>query len=136
MAQQIRSILIAEKDLADKKAEVDARIAGMTSLEEVAEAFGTTVSHYPGMSFSSTVYSQNDPGLVGAATSAEKGTIHTVAGTAGVYAFQVADRWNGSFFSDADAANQLTRKASYHTNLLQSVMADEADIKDNRARFF
>ena len=136
VAQQIRSILIAEKDLADKKAEVDARIAGMTSLEEVAEAFGTTVSHYPGMSFSSTVYSQNDPGLVGAATSAEKGTIHTVAGTAGVYAFQVADRWNGSFFSDADAANQLTRKASYHTNLLQSVMADEADIKDNRARFF
>lgn len=135
-APQIRTILSARKNVDKHLEEVRARIAGMTSLEQIAEALGTTVSHAPGLSFGSVQYGQNDPAFIGAVTAAPEGTIQSVGGTIGVYVFEVMDRTTGSFFSDADAATQLSRRAAYHTNVLQRVIANEADIKDNRARFF
>ena len=135
-ANQIRTLLSAEKSVDKKLAEVRTQIAGMTSLEQIAEALGTTVSHAPGLSFGSSQYNQNDPAFIGAVASAPEGAIQTAAGTLGVYVFQVLERNTGSFFSEADAATQVARKASYHNNILQRVIANEADIKDNRARFF
>ena len=136
VAPQIRTVLVAKKGVEKKLAEVKEQIAGLTSLEEIAEKLGTTVSHYPGLSFGSSQYSQNDPALIGAVAAAEPGTIQTVGGSVGVYVFEVADRTAGSFFSEADAATQLARTASYHNSILESVIANEAEIKDNRARFF
>jgi len=135
-ASQIRTLLAAQKSVQKKLEEVRAQIAGMTTLEEVAEALGTTVSHAPGLSFGSTQYSQNDPAFIGAVSVAPEGTIQTAAGAIGVYVFQVLERNTGSFFSEADAATRVARNASYHNNILQRVIANEADIKDNRARFF
>ena len=105
-------------------------------MEAIAEKLGTTVSHASGLSFGSLQYNQEDPAFQGALSVAEPGKIGSVAGTVGVYVYQVTDRSVGTFFTDADAATQLQRKAAYHVNMLQSVIANEADIKDNRARFF
>ena len=136
VSTQISTVLTAQKAVDKKLAEVKEQIAGATSLEEVAETLGTTVSHYPGLSFGSIQYNQNDPALIGAVASAPEGTIQAVGGNVGVYVFQVSNRTTGNFFSEADAATQLARKASYHNSVLQNVIANEADIKDNRARFF
>ena len=62
--------------------------------------------------------------------------VNTVKGTVGVYVFEVANRSTGNFFTESDAATQLARKASYHTSILHDVITNEAEIKDNRARFF
>ena len=134
-APQIRSVLVAQKNVDKKLQDVRAEIAGKTSLEEIAELYDATISHYPGLSFGSSQY-QNEPSFLGAVAAAPEGTIQTVSGPIGVYVFQVADRTTGNFFSDVDAATQQSRKTSYQTSIMQSVMADEADIKDNRARFF
>ena len=136
VAPQINTVLSARKSVQNKLEEVKGQIAGLTSLEQVAEKLGTTVSHYPGLSFGSIQYNQTDPALVGAVAAADEGKLYTVGGTIGVYVFEVMNRTAGNFFSDADAATQLARKASYHSNVLQNVIANEAEIKDNRARFF
>ena len=136
VASQISTVLKGEKSVQKKLEEVKGQIAGMTSLEQVADALGTTVSHYPGLSFGSIQYNQTDPALVGAVAAADEGTLQAVGGTIGVYVFEVMNRTAGNFFSETDAATQMARKASYHANLLQSVIANEADIKDNRARFY
>ena len=136
VASDISSLLQARKTVAVKLDEVKEKIAGLTTLEQVAETLGTTVSHYPGISFGSTQFNQNDPALVGAVAAAPEGTIQTVGGNVGVYVFEVSNRTAGNFFSENDAATQLARKASWHNSILQSVIANEAGIKDNRARFF
>ncbi len=136
VASQIRARLVAEKGVEKKLAEVKEQIAGLASMEAVAEKLGTTVNHYPGLSFGSVQYNQGDPALTGAVASSEPGVIRTVGGTLGVYVFEVTDRTNGHFFSEADASTQLSRRSTYHENILQTVIANEADIKDNRARFF
>ena len=136
VSQQIRTMLSARKSVDKHLEEIRGRIGGMTSLEQVAETLGTTVSHAPGLSFGSVQYGQNDPAFIGAVAAAPEGTIQSVGGAIGVYVFQVSDRTSGNFFSEADAATQLSRKASYQNNVLQRVIANEANIKDDRARFF
>ena len=136
VASDISTVLTGEKSVDKKYDEVKEAIAGLTSLEAVADALGTTVSHYPGLSFGSTQYNQNDPAFVGAVSTAPEGTLQTVKGNVGVYVFEVSNRSTGNFFSESDAATQQARKASYHTSILQDVIANEAEIKDNRARFF
>lgn len=136
VASQIKSVLMAEKSVEKKLAEVKEKISGMTSMEQIAEALGTTVSHSTGMAFGSTQGQAVDPKLVGAVASAEVNTINAVPGTIGVYVFQVTGRDNGSFFSDKDNEMVESRKASYSSQMVGALIADEAEIKDNRARFF
>ena len=136
VSEQIATVLLGRKTVAKQLEDVNAEIAGLTTLEQIAEKLGTTVSHYPGLSFGSSQYSQADPAFVGAVAAAPEGVIRTIGGTIGVYVFEVADRSTGSFFSESDAATQLARKAAYHGSIMQGVIANEAEIKDNRARFF
>ena len=136
VASQIKTILSARKSVEKKKAEVEKQIAGLTDLEQIAETLGTTVSHYPGLSFASSQLNQTDPALSGAVAVADEGKIGVVGGNLGVYVYDVTARNTGTFFSEADAQTQLARNASYHNSILQSVIANEAEIKDNRARFF
>ena len=136
VAPQIRTVLEAEKAVDKKLAEVRQQIEGLTSLEQIADKLDATVSQAPGMSFGSVQYGQNDPAFVGAVAAAPEGTIETVGGQIGVYVFEVAGRTTGSFFSEADASNARARSAQYQGSMLQTVIANEAEIKDNRARFF
>ena len=134
-ASQIRPILTARKSVDKKLAEVKGQIQGKT-LEEVAEMFGTTVSHQTGLSFGTLTYGQTDPMFLGAVVSSEEGVVKAAPGAIGVYVYEVTNRLDGSFFTDTDVATALTRRATVHTNAIPSVLADEAKIKDNRARFF
>jgi peptidyl-prolyl cis-trans isomerase D len=136
VANEIRNILASEKKIEMMKADAASKIQGCNTLEEVAEALGTTVSHNDGVSFGSQ-FQQLDNKFVGAIANAEEGKIYgPVAGDVGVYVFQVAKKNEGSFFTEADAATAVSQKGAYAVNMLQAVLNDVADVKDYRARFF
>lgn len=136
VANDIRTILSTEKRVSKLAGEVSEKIKGCTTMEQVAEALQTTVSHKDGLTFGSQ-QTQLDPKFVGAVAGAEQGVITgPVEGNIGVFVFQVADRQSGSFFTEEDARTLTGRIGNYQTSVMSSVFAEEADIKDNRSRFF
>ncbi len=136
VAKDIRTVLATEKKVAKLKDEVAEKIKGCATLEDVATALGQTVSHNTGISFGSQ-YQQLDGNFVGAAVNAKPDVIcGPVAGEVGVYVYQVSNRATGTFFSEEDAANVARQKGGYHANVIESVLSEEAQVKDYRARFF
>ena len=137
VAPSIRSILAAEKESAKKAAEVSEKIAGLSSMEAIAEALGTNVSTKTGVAFTSLTSQGLDPKFIGAASVAEEGKIcGPVAGGIGVYVYKVTGRDTGAFYTEDDAKLLDTQKAQYNTQMILPVMMDDADVKDNRARFY
>ena len=137
VAPSIKSMLAAEKESAKKAAEVSEKIAGLTTMEEVAEALGTNVSTKTGVAFSSLTTQGLDPKFIGAASVAEEGKIcGPVAGGIGVYVYKVTGRDTGAFYTEDDAKLLDSQKAQYNTQMILPVMMDDADVKDNRARFY
>ena len=127
----------AEERKAKKAAEIAEQIAGLESLEAVAEALGTTVSTKEGLSFSSMSAQGLDPKFIGAASVAEDGKVcGPVAGNMGVYVYKVTGREAGSFFTEEDAKTRNSQMAQYASQMVVPTMMDDADVKDNRARFF
>ena len=137
VASRIENILYSEK-LADKKvAEVTEKVAGLEDMQAVAEALGTTVSTQEGVVFTTTGYQALDPKFVGAASVAEEGKISApVAGNVGVYVYKVTGRETGASFTEEDAKNLAAQKSYYAAQMLVPTMMEDADVKDNRARFF
>ena len=136
-AQSIRDYLYNEKYSKKMAEDIAAKIEGLQTLEEVADKLGYTVSSQSGVTFSSLSGSQLDPKFIGAISNAPVGVLSgPVPGSIGVYVFQVTGRDTGSFYTEDDAALYEQQKNSYNTQLLLSVMQDDADVKDNRARFF
>ena len=75
--------------------------------------------------------------FIGAASVAPEGQIcGPVAGTIGTYVFKVNSREMESFFTEDDAKNAAAQMSSYNSQMILPVMMQEADVKDNRARFF
>ena len=136
VSSQISEVLYAEKAVEKKLAEVKEQISGLTSIEAVAEKLGMTVNHESGMAFGGMMNQNVDPKLLGAVAAAEQGEIKAIAGSIGVYVFDVVNRNEGSFYSEEDAKNAAARTSQYQTNMLQQVIAQGADIKDHRAKFF
>ena len=137
VSSQIRSRLYSEKLGQKKAAEIKEQIAGLDNLEAVAEKLGTTVSHQSGIAFSSMGAQALDPAFLGALSVAPEGKVSgPVAGTIGVYVFQVNGRDTGSFYTEDDAKTRDMQAAQYMTQMLVPVMMDDANVKDNRARFF
>ena len=124
---------LGEKSAAD----IAEQIKGLTDIEAVAEALGTTVSSQSGVTFSSMGSSTLDPKFIGAISRAPIGVLSgPLAGSIGTYVFQVKGRDTGAFYTEDDAALYEQQKNAYNTQVLMSVIADDADVKDNRARFF
>ena len=116
--------------------DVQAATQGLGTLEQMAEALGTTVSHQSGVSFGSTSAAL-DPAFIGAIAAAPKGKIcGPVKGQIGVYMFQVVDNQAGAYYTEDDIALRVSQEAQYRQQYLSTVMAEEADVKDNRARFY
>ena len=137
VAPSIKAMLTAEKESAKKVAEVSEKIAGLTDMEAIAEALGTNVSTKTGVAFSSLTTQGLDPKFIGAASVAEEGKISgPVAGGIGVYVFKVTGRDTGAFFTEDDAKLRDAQMAQYNTQMILPVMMDDADVKDNRARFY
>ena len=137
VASQIQSVLYTEK-LGEKMAErVAEKINGKGSMEAIAEALETSVSKQEGVAFSSLTSQGLDPKFIGAASVAEDGKIcGPLVGSIGVYVYKVTGRDTGAFYTEDDAKSYETQKTQYTTQTLMSTMMTDADVKDNRARFF
>jgi peptidyl-prolyl cis-trans isomerase D len=137
VAQEIKTQLYADKYAEKRQAEVAEQIAGLNDLEAIAEKLGTAVSSQPDVAFASMSARSLDPKFVGAIASAKEGEISgPVAGTYGVYVFQVTGRETGAFYTESDAKNANAQILSYTAQQVLPVMMQDADVKDNRARFF
>ena len=134
---QISNMLYSEKLAEKKAAEVAEKIAGLDDLAAVAEALGTAVSTKDGIAFSSLTSQGLDPKFIGAASVAEEGKIcGPVAGTVGVYVYKVTGRDTGAFYTEEDAKARDAQMTQYTTQMIVPTMMDDAEVKDNRARFF
>ena len=112
-------------------------VAGLEDMQAIAEALGTTVSTKEGVAFSSLTSQGLDPKFVGAASVAEEGKVcGPVAGNIGVYVYKVTGHDTGAFFTEDDAKARDAQMAQYTTQMVVPVMMDDADLKDNRARFY
>ena len=137
VSAQISNRLYNEKRAEKKAAEIAEQIAGLETLEAVAEALGTTVSTKDGVAFSSMNSQGLDPKFIGAASVAEDGKIcGPVAGNIGVYVYKVTGRETGAFFTEDDARTRDSQMSQYAAQMVVPTMMDDADVKDNRARFF
>ena len=137
VSAQISNKLYNEKRAEKKAAEVAEKISGLEDLAAIAEVLGTTVSTKDGLAFSSLSSQGTDLKFIGAASVAEVGKVcGPVAGNMGVYVFKVTGREEGSFFTEEDAKARKAQMSQYSTQMIVPTMADDADVKDNRARFF
>jgi len=136
VSDMIGQQLYAEARNAKVKAEVAGKIAGMTTLEEVAAALNSTISEGQEISFASMSQAM-DPAALGAMYVAPIGEIAgPVAGAVGVYVFKVNSRDTGAFFTEDDAALLQNQKSQFNSQMILPVMINNSDVKDNRARFF
>ena len=134
VAPQIQDKLYSDKIQAVKTKEVAEKIAGATTMEEVAERLGVQVEHRDARSLGSTGV---EPALIGAVAAAKDGEIFgPVPGIMGSYVVRVSNRETGSFYTEDDAKALSTQKAQYLSQLILSVMQDYDNVKDNRERFF
>ena len=137
VASSISSIIYNQKLGEKKAAETAGKIAGLGSMEAIAEALGTTVSTREGISFSSYMNQGLDPKFIGAVTAAEEGVIsQPLAGNIGVYVYKVISHDEGSSFTEEDVKNRAAQMSYYASQSLLPVMMQDADVEDNRARFF
>ena len=133
----IRNILYREKLGVKKAAEVAEKIKGLDNLQAIADALGNTVSTKEGIAFSSLTSQGLDPKFIGAVSVAEEGKIcGPLAGNIGVYVYKVTGHDTGAFFTEDDARARESQISQYSLQMLVPVMMQDADVKDNRARFY
>ena len=137
MKEPIRQQLYSEK-LSEKAAQdVAAKIAGLDDLQAIADTLHTTVSSGVDIRFASMAAQGLDPKFIGVASVAPEGQISApVAGSIGTYVFKVNSRETESFYTEDDAKNAASQMGSYTTQMIVPVMVQDANVKDNRARFF
>lgn len=137
VASSIKQQLYYEKLAEKKKAEVAEKINGLDDLQAIAEKLGTTVSSHSGVVFSSMNSQGLDPKFIGAVSVAPVDKVSgPVAGSIGVYVFKVTGRDTGSFYTEDDAKTRQAQMAMYSSQAIIPVMMQDADVKDNRARFY
>ena len=136
VSDNIKSQLYQEKYSQKRCEEVAAQIAGLNSLEAIAEKLGTTVSNLSDVTFSISSAPTTEPSLIGAVAGAKEGVISgPVAGIMGTYVFQVNSRETGAYFTEDDAKAAQARIDSYHSQMIAPLMMDKT-VEDNRARFY
>ena len=137
VSARIQPVLYQEKSAAKKTAEVAEKINGLTDLAAVAEALGTTVSTKEDVTFASFTSAGLDNKFIGAASVAEVGALNgPLQGNTGVYVYVVTDRSEGAFFTEDDAALREQQMSYSALQMLLPVMMDQAEVKDNTARFY
>ena len=136
VSESIKSQLYREKYSVARRDEVAAQIEGLSSLEEIAEKLGATVSNLSDVTFSTNSAATTEPAFVGAVAAAKEGVISgPVAGIMGTYVFQVNGRETGSYYTEDDAKAYQSRIENYHGQMLLPLLMDKS-VKDNRARFY
>jgi len=132
-------IAVIKKEKTQEKILVDIKdqIAGITSIDDVAAKLGTTVNKQSGVSFGAIGSQSFDPKFVGAVAGAKENTLTgPIGGNVGVYIFDVEARRTGAFYTEDDAKAKSNQLFGYQIQMLPSVLEKQANVKDNRARFF
>lgn len=133
----IRQQLFAQKAAEKAAADVAEQIKGMDDLQEIADKLNTSISSDVDVRFASLNGQGLDPKFIGAVSVAPEGKIcGPVAGMIGTYVFKVNGRDTGAFYTEDDAKANADQMASYMSQMILPVMMLDADVKDNRARFF
>ena len=136
VSDNIRTQLYREKYSEKRVADVAAEIEGLTTLDQIAEKLGTTVSTLSDVTFSTNSAPTTEPAFIGAVAAAKEGVISgPVAGIMGTYVFKVNGRETGSYYTEDDAKAAQQRINSYHNQMIVPLMSDKT-VTDNRARFY
>ena len=136
VSTNIETQLYREKFAEKKAQEVKDEMAGVNSLEALADKLHTTVSTLSDVTFSTNSAPTTEPAFIGAVAGAKEGVISgPVPGIMGTYVFQVNGRETGSYYTEDDAKAAQARIDSYHAQMIVPVMMDKT-VKDNRARFY
>ncbi|MEG2320693.1 MAG: SurA N-terminal domain-containing protein [Bacteroidales bacterium] len=137
MAPQIKNILMMEKKGEKVAADTKALVAGATTLEQIAEKLGTTVSSQTGIAFSSLTSQQLDPKFIGAIAGSKEGTlVGPIVGEIGVYYFTITGKETGAFYTEDDAKQRKNQEFMYITRVLPAIMSESANVKDERYKFY
>ena len=139
MYPSIKARLTNELRAQTQKEKVAADIAGLGSIEEIAQKLGVEVDHDPAMSLSLMSAYGADPAFAGAvfASKDNPGVISKpVAGAMGTYVFKVNSVENGASFTGNDADMTAQRMAAMSAQGIIDIMASKGVVKDNRDRFF
>lgn len=137
VSSTINNIIYREKLGEKKAAEAAEKIKGLSDMEAIAQALGTTVSTKENVTFASLTSQGLDPKFIGAVSVAEVDKISgPLAGNIGVYVYKVTGHDTGSFFTEDDAKARDSRMSQYELQMLVPVMMNDVDVKDNRARFY
>ncbi len=136
-ASSIQTVLYTQKAGAKKADEISEKIAGLGSMQAIAEALNATVSTSENVTFASLTTQGLDPKFIGALSVSEPGVISKpLNGTLGVYVYRVTSHDTGAFFTEDDAKSNEAKKSQYNSQILMNVMADDAGVIDNRAHFY
>ncbi len=137
MEKEIATVIRREKANEKLVESLREKSAGMNSLEEIAEALGTSVSRQTGISFGAPGSQQFDPKFIGYVTGAELNKlVGPVAGTVAAYFYKVDSRETGAFFTEDDAKARSNQAFSYQLQMIPQILEKKANVKDNRAKFF
>jgi len=137
VSESIKEQLYQKEFKSKKAAEVKAKIAGLQTIDEVAEKLGGVVNAAQEINFS-TMGNSIEPAAVGAMYVAPENQIcGPVKAENGTYVFKVNSKQTSEFYTAEDAKNLQMQKTSYNAQYsLSNVMMMSADVEDNRARFF
>jgi peptidyl-prolyl cis-trans isomerase D len=137
VATQIKQILTVEKQGVKVAEETKALVEGVADIDAVAEKLGLTVSQQNGIAFASLTSQQLDPKFIGAIAAAKEGELNgPVVGDVGVYYFVVNGKETGAFYTEDDARNRKAQEFAYMSRLLPVIMSEEANVVDQRYKFF
>lgn len=135
--KELASVIRREKANLKMLEDVKARVAGLSSLEEMADKLGTTISKQTGVSFGAPGSQTFDPKFIGAVAGAQEGIVTgPTAGNVGVYIFRVDSRETGAFFTEDDAKARSNQAFAFQVQMIPSILEKRAGVKDNRAKFF
>ena len=141
MTPQIKEYLTVKKTVEKMANDSKANVGDATDLEVVAEKLNTTVSNINDVTFSSLRSGQQlDPLFIGqiakAGAEGNRNIVGPVAGSLGVYYFQIKDAKMGAFYTESDAQNKADNAVYSIINVLPQVMCNDADVVDQRYKFY
>lgn len=129
VSAQIKEKLYYDKLAEKTAAEIKSKIAGMTDLQAIAEKLNSSVSSQSGVTFANMGAAQLDPKFIGALSVAPVGKIcGPVAGSIGVYVFEVTGRDTGSFYTEDDAKARKNQENQYLSQMIIPVMRDRKSV--------
>lgn len=134
---EIKFKLTSEKKVAKLLKEVETKVNGLSTMEEMAEALNVKVNKKEDVSFGAFTNRMFEPALVGVISGSEVDKVSKpFAGEIGVYIVKVLNRETGAFYTEQDAKMRNAQMQQYQLNTLPAIFGEMAKVKDNRARFY